>query len=456
MAYTKIHAITATVQKAIDYICNSEKTEDSILISSYGCSPQTAAFDFQFTLSKTRQPDKNKAYHLIQSFAPKEVNYEEAHLIGKELAEKLLGNQYSYIVTTHIDKEHIHNHIIFCAADHIEYKKYHDCKQSYYRIRKLSDELCQKHHLSVIPDTKGTGKSYKEWLSCQKNNSWKLQLKADINEVIKQVSTYEEFLLLMKKKGYEIECATSGKYIKFRAVGQERFIRGREKSLGKDFTKERIQERIEQKGQERANKMLKQKGIRTLINTSVDAKYNDNIGLKKWAEKQNLKLAAQTYAVLHSKGFQTIEELENRIFLLSKQSTTYRNDIIELEKKLHDHALILKYAEQYKENRPYYIKYYKAKNKDAMLRKYESHLILYDGAKNGLKRIGLNPTKTNPEEVRIEYQKLLQKRTALSEKYKNSERKRKELQHLQDTLTQYINPKDKQLSKSEKQNFQGL
>ena len=104
----------------------------------------------------------------------------------------------------------------------------------------------------------------------------------------------------------------------------------------------------------------------------------------------------------------------------------------------------------------YYIKYYKAKNKDAMLRKYESHLILYDGAKNGLKRIGLNPTKTNPEEVRIEYQKLLQKRTALSEKYKNSERKRKELQHLQDTLTQYINPKDKQLSKSEKQNFQGL
>ena len=109
MAITKIHAIQATVHKAIAYICNPEKTDQSILISSFGCSPETAAYDFRFSLSKTRQSDPNKAFHLIQSFAPGEVSYEEAHQIGLELADRLLEGRHSYIVSTHIDKGHIHN-----------------------------------------------------------------------------------------------------------------------------------------------------------------------------------------------------------------------------------------------------------------------------------------------------------------------------------------------------------
>ena len=104
MAYTKIHAITATVSKAVDYICNPDKTDEGILISSYGCSPETAAYDFKFALSKTSQSDPNKAYHLIQSFLPGEVSYKEAHQIGVELADRLLEGKYSYVVSTHIDK----------------------------------------------------------------------------------------------------------------------------------------------------------------------------------------------------------------------------------------------------------------------------------------------------------------------------------------------------------------
>ena len=144
MAYTKIHAIKATVDKAIDYICNPEKTDEKMFVSSYACSPETAAYDFKYTLDHCRENSPNKAYHLIQAFAPGEVGFEEAHHIGKELADKLLEGKYSYVVTTHIDKEHVHNHIIFCAADNIEHNKYHDCKQSYYHIRKLSDELCRE------------------------------------------------------------------------------------------------------------------------------------------------------------------------------------------------------------------------------------------------------------------------------------------------------------------------
>lgn len=113
MAYTKIHAIKATVDKTIEYICNPDKTDEQIYISSYACAHETVAINFKYTLDHCRENRPNKAYHLIQAFSPGEVGYEEAHRIGKELADKILEGKYSYVITTHIDKGHIHNHIIF-------------------------------------------------------------------------------------------------------------------------------------------------------------------------------------------------------------------------------------------------------------------------------------------------------------------------------------------------------
>ena len=256
MAYTKIHAIKATIDKAIDYICNPDKTDEQIYVSSYACAPETAAIDFKYTLYHCRENSPNKAYHLIQAFAPGEVSYEEAHRIGKELADKVLEGKYSYVLTTHIDKGHIHNHIIFCAADNIEYNKYHDCTQTYHRIRHLSDELCKEHNLSVIIPGGERDKKYKEWQSDQNGSTWKTQLRRDINFCIKAASTYEEFLLLMRAKGYEIKGETFGeeavKYISFRPLDKERFVRGNAKSLGKEYTKERIMERIERKRERKA------------------------------------------------------------------------------------------------------------------------------------------------------------------------------------------------------------
>lgn len=244
MAITKIHAIQATVSGAVNYICNEEKTDSNLLISSFATSPETAAKDFKFTLSHTDLSDPNKAYHLIQSFAPGEVSSEEAHQIGQELADRLLKGHYSYIVATHTDKGHIHNHIIFCAADNIDYKKYHDCKQTYWNIRRLNDEICGEHNLSVLRENTHQAKGYKEWQSAKNGTSWKAQLKSDINDAIRLAHTYEEFLSLMAQKGYEIKDSGIGgdvhKYIAFRAPGQERWIRGREKSLGPDYTRERI------------------------------------------------------------------------------------------------------------------------------------------------------------------------------------------------------------------------
>ena len=200
MAYTKIHAIKATVDKAIDYICNPEKTDEKIFISSYACSPETAAIDFKYTLDHCRENNPNKAYHLIQAFAPGEVSFEEAHRIGQELADQLLQGKYSYIVTTHIDKGHVHNHIIFCAADNINHDKYHDCKQSYYRIRHLSDELCKEHNLSVIIPSEKRGKKYNEWNADKNGTAWKPQYERTSIPVLNQLPLTRNFYCFYEPK----------------------------------------------------------------------------------------------------------------------------------------------------------------------------------------------------------------------------------------------------------------
>ena len=124
MAVTKIKPIKSTLKKALDYIQNPNKTDGKMLVSSFGCSYETADIEFGFTLSQALDRGNNLAHHLIQSFEPGEVDYEKAHEIGKQLADAVTKGQYEYVLTTHIDKGHIHNHIIFCAVNFVDYHKY--------------------------------------------------------------------------------------------------------------------------------------------------------------------------------------------------------------------------------------------------------------------------------------------------------------------------------------------
>ena len=310
MAYTQIHAIKATVDKAIDYICNPEKTADRFLISSFACAPETAAFDFKYTLDHCRENSVNQTYHLIQSFVPGEVSYEEAHRIGTELADKVLEGKYAYIVTTHIDKENIHNHILFCAADHIHYDKYHDCKKTYYRIRNLSDELCREHQLSVSEAGEKRGEKYIEWQAKKTDTSWKSAIRKDINAAIKSSATYEEFLQILKAKGYEIK--------------------------GESLPKERIS-----------------KGLIDM----EQKKIKESPGLKRWAAVENLKNIAESYNDAGS-----IMELKQKLTNISAECKSAKNDLLQTEKRLKSLMEILKYAKQYQATLPYYNAYRKAKN----------------------------------------------------------------------------------------------
>lgn len=436
MAYTKIHAIKATVDKAIDYICNPDKTDEQIYVSSYACAPETAAIDFKYTLDHCRENSPNKAYHLIQAFAPGEVSYEEAHRIGKELAGKVLEGKYSYVLTTHIDKGHIHNHIIFCAADNIEHNKYHDCKQSYYHIRKLSDELCKAHNLSIIIPSGERGKKYKEWQSDQNGSTWKTQLRRDINFCIKSASTYEDFLLLMRAKGYEIKGESfeegAAKYISFRPLDKERFVRGSAKSLGKEYTKERIRERIEIKRERKSVIPKKDYSARRLIDTS-DEKFQNSPGLQQWTTIENLKIAAQSYNEVGS-----LSNLKHQITVKTEAGKSAKQSAVKLEHRMKDLAEIIKYAEQYKTNRSYHIAYKKSKNPDAYFRRYESQLILYGGARRVLEQTGINLKGLNVDKLKSEYQELMKQKNELTSTYKKCEKEVQSLNRKLENLSQYL------------------
>ena len=442
MSITRIHAIKATVKRSIDYICNPAKTDGETLITTFGTTVEYAPAMFANALKKTDPSDPNLAYHLIQSFAPGEVGAKEAHEIGKELAERLLGGRYSYIVSTHTDKNHCHNHIIFCAADNITHKKYHDCKRSYWNIRHINDELCEEHNLSVIKENKHIGKSYKEWMADKAGTSWKSRLKSDINETIKQAHTYDEFLDLMKSKGYEIKDAEispeAHKYIGFRAPGQERWVRGRPKSLGDDFTKERIRERIEEKARIRAERMKRlTKRNPSMIDTSQD-KFAESPGLMRWAEKQNLKVAAQIQSKLAEMGLDSFDALDAKIDSLHKQAKEGKKATIALDKDITRFEDLLHYAHVYNENKKYIRGYEKSKDKERYYRTHGYDIEIANGAIDRLKNAGLDPDRIDLQKMESDYAVMTADREKTSSAYKAAEKECEKLKKLRDDLTSYV------------------
>ncbi len=176
MAVTKIIPIRFTIEKSVDYVCNPRKTLDGLYIHSEHCVPQTAALTFRHHLSQARAGGNTIGRHLIQSFAPGEVTPEKAHVIGKALAAEILGGKYAFVMATHVDRGHIHNHFVWGAADVETHRRYRSNKNTYHAIRDASDRLCEEHSLSVIMP-QGMGKSYTEYHAEREGTSWKAKLR---------------------------------------------------------------------------------------------------------------------------------------------------------------------------------------------------------------------------------------------------------------------------------------
>ena len=377
MAVTKNHFINATLKKALDYICNPEKTDGALLIHSYGCSPETADMEFEWTRQKASEPGPHLARHLIQSFAPGETTPEQAHEIGKQLADEVLGGRFEYVLTTHTDRNHIHNHIIFCDVSFVDYRHSHVNRRWNNRTRRISDRLCEEHGLSVIPPNENKGKSYKEYSAARQGTSWKAQLKADIDKAISRSTDFEDFLLRMEIADYEVK---RGKYISFRAKGKERFTRG--KTLGPRYTEEAIRDRIERRT--RAPRKENRR-INLLIDIQNNIKAQESKGYEHWAKLYNLKQASKTLNFLTEHNISTYEELEQSARKIHASFTAVSEQIKGTEKSMSDTALLMKHTAIYDELKPVYTKYQRAKNKPAFAEKHRRELTLFEAAAKKLK-----------------------------------------------------------------------
>ena len=233
-----------SLQDALDYAANRDKTEQSCFESSYACTLETAFADMRQTKERWHKSGGVQGYHLVQSFAVGEVTPELAHQIAKELTDRVLGGRYEYVIGTHLNTGHIHSHIVWNSVSCVDGKKYRSNYKSYVtEIRAVSDELCRTHKLSVI-DTETShhvAKPYAEWLA-EKNGhpTWRTAIRQDVDAAIGQSLTWRQFLNALERNGYEVRMGR--KYPVLRPPGKERFVRF--KTLGKRYTPEAIQTRI--------------------------------------------------------------------------------------------------------------------------------------------------------------------------------------------------------------------
>lgn len=414
MAVTKTHPIKSTLKAAIDYICNPAKTDGRLLVFAYGCTAETADIEFEWTRRHAIDKGTNLGRHLIQAFEPGEVTPEEAHEIGMQLAKEILGGKYEFVLTTHIDKGHIHNHLIFNAVSFTDHKHYHSNKRSYHYIRRTSDRICKEHGLSVIIQGKDKGKSYIEHQAAQAGTSYKANLKAAIDRLIPASADFEDLLLRLQREGYEIK---RGKYVSCRASGQERFTRM--KTLGVDYTEEAITARIA--GRSKPSKQPKQRNgkISLLIDIQNNIKAQESARFAHWAKLNNLKQAAKTMNFLTEHGIDSYGELESRLTALTDQRDSVLASIKAAEGRIAELTLIAKYSDAYRKCRPVYDRYKKSADKEKFLRGHESEIILFEAAARELKKLGTVPLPST-ERMEKELAALTERKDTLLAEYRTA------------------------------------
>ena len=430
MAVTKTHPIKSTLKAAIDYICNPAKTDGSLLISAYGCSAETADIEFAWTRRHAIDKGENLGRHLIQAFAPGEVTPEEAHQIGLELAKEILGGKYEFVLTTHIDRGHIHNHVIWNAVSFADHKHYHSNKRSYYEIRRASDRLCKEHGLSVIVPGQEKGKSFVEHQAVRNGTSYKAKLKSVIDRLLPACADLEYLLRRLQEEGYEIR---RGQYISCRASNQERFTRL--KTLGVDYTEAALAARIA--GRTRPSKRTKALDGSTQRIAVIQG--NQSPGLQHWAKLQKLKEGAKTLNYLAEHGIDSYEALDGRLAELNAAVDDSIASIKTVEGRIAELNLIAKYAATYRKCRPVYNRYRKSEDKEKFLRGHESEIILFEAATHELRRLGAVPLPA-AEKLEAELSELTVRKGTLYTQYTAAKRQAKEYDTIKRNLDILLPP----------------
>ena len=439
MAVTKIKAIRGTLSKAIAYILNPEKTDEKLLVSSYGCASETAAREFEWTRKIAEQKGMNPvriiARHVIQSFEIGEVTPELAHEIGKQFADEILGGKYEYVLTTHIDKDHVHNHLIFNAVDFVNYHAYKSYKRIYYDMREVSDRLCKENGLSVIPPSQNKGMGYKEYTEAKRGTSWKQKLKQTIDRLVITAKDYDDFLRLMQEAGYEIK---TGKYISFRAEGQERFTRS--KTIGENYTEERIKERIAGRTPRRSRKQTTPKGISLIGDIQERIRLIDSKGYEYKAKLTILKEAARTLNYLTENNLLQYADLEKKVEDVHSSYDRTGKELKGVEARLREVQPLIKNISNYQRLKPVYDAFQKAKDKPGFKAKHEAELVIFEAARSTLLAMQGDEKLPSLKTLQAEQQRLLDEQQRLYDERAKLKKEVKQIETIKSNVDTFLAP----------------
>ena len=439
MAVTKIKAIRGTLSKAIAYILNPEKTDEKLLVSSYGCASETAAREFEWTRKIAEQKGMNPvriiARHVIQSFEIGEVTPELAHEIGKQFADEILGGKYEYVLTTHIDKDHVHNHLIFNAVDFVDYHAYKSYKRIYYDMREVSDRLCKENGLSVIPPSQNKGMGYKEYTEAKRGTSWKQKLKQTIDRLVITAKDYDDFLRLMQEAGYEIK---TGKYISFRAEGQERFTRS--KTIGENYTEERIKERIAGRTPRKSQRQTTPKGISLIGDIQERIRLIDSKGYEYKAKLTILKEAARTLNYLTENNLLQYADLEKKVEDVHSSYDRTGKELKGVEARLREVQPLIKNISNYQRLKPVYDAFQKAKDKPGFKAKHEAELVIFEAARSTLLAMQGDEKLPSLKTLQVEQAQLFEEQERLYAERNRFKKEAKQIETIKSNVDTFLSP----------------
>ena len=428
MRKNKGKSIGACLHNHTSYIQNPDKTEQGELVSGYQCSPLTV--DEEFLLTKrlyeqtTGRSQKSDviAYQVRQSFKPGEVTPEEANRIGYEFAERFLKGKHAFIVATHTDRAHIHNHIIYNSTALDGTRKFKNFWLSTFAVQRLSDLICLEHQLLTI--------EYKPYRERQKRivyppkESNRDRLCGIIDTILaQQPKDFEVFLQKLEQQGYEVK---RGKHTAVKGARQKRFIRFR--TLGTGYSEDEIKAVLAGKAEHKPyqKQPLKEQPFQLLVDIQRKMAEGKSVGYKRWATKFNLKEMSKTLLFLQEQKISSAEELRERAAVATERYHTMGNSIKAAEARLTEIALLKTHIINYAKTRPAYDAYRKSGYSKKFLEAHREEITLHKAAKAAFDEAGMKKLP-KVKELDAEYAELLIKKKAAYPDYRKA---RDEMQQL--------------------------
>ena len=433
-------SVAACLKSRTDYAQNPDKTEQGQLVSSYKCSPLTIDEEFMLTkrqydlVNGRRQKSDVIAYQIRQSFRPGEITAEEANKVGYELAMRFTKGKHAFVVATHTDRQHIHNHVIFNSTALDGSRKFRDFFFSALAVQRLSDLICLEHQLSVIEKKPYRERQKRALYPPKESNRDKLCSVIDGILLNEKPANFEAFLQKLEQQGYEIK---RGKHTSVKGARQKRFIRFR--TLGAGYSEDEIKAVLEGKAKHQPyqKKQPKEQPFQLLVDIQGKMAEGKSVGYKKWATKFNLKEMSKTLLFLQEQKIGSAEELRERAAAATERYHTMGDSIKAAETRLAEIAVLKTHIINYAKTRPAYDAYRKVGYSKAFLEAHREEITLHKAAKAAFDEAGMKKLP-KVKELDAEYAELLIKKKAAYPDYRKARNEMQELVRAQKNVERFF------------------